>query len=211
MRRNSASSFTEPSGSLTRKTGFGFSSSDDDESDDQHTDFVREAEQRLHERARADHLGNQIERADDQGADRGGELDATAVELLVEGVGKREPAHSLERLGDHEQCHHPTREIADGVEESVVSVERDKAANSQERCGGEIVAGEGDSVDEPGNSAMCGIVAAGGLGLGAEVEADGEDDRDEQAEHADGDGGGAVDHIPSPLLAPSSSLLQRIM
>src|SRR5207253_1847554 len=108
-----------------------------------------EAEQRLDKRAGADHLGDEIEGADDECADGGGELDGARIEAAVEGVGEGESAEAFDGFGDDEECDDPAGKVADRVEKSVVSVPRDHAADSEEAGGGEVVAGEGDSVDEP--------------------------------------------------------------
>ena len=96
---------------------------------------VGKPEQRLHQRAGADHLRNQVENADDERADGGGQLDAAAVELGVEGVGEGEFAQALERLGDDKQRDHPSAKKSDGIKKSVVPVKRDHPANAEKRRG----------------------------------------------------------------------------
>ena len=108
------------------------------------------------------------------------------VEAGVERVGERELAEPLHRLGDDEQRDDPAGEVADRVQEAVVAVEGDHAADAEERRGREIVAGERDAVDEPGNLPVGGEVAGRRLGLLAEVEAEAERDGDERDEDDDG-------------------------
>ena len=121
----------------------------DDDADEQHADDVRQAEQRRDQRAGADHLRNQVEEADDQRADGRRQLDAARVVAAVEGVGEGEAAHPLQRLGDDEERDDPAGEVADRIQEAVVAVEGDHPADAEERRRGQVVAGEGDAVDEP--------------------------------------------------------------
>src|SRR5262249_36187991 len=122
----------------------------------------------------------------DERADGGGELDAAGVELGVEGVGEGVAAETLEGFGDDEQGDDPAGEVADGVEEAVVAVEGDHAADAEERCGGGGGAGEGNAVDEPVDAAAGSEESAGGAGLAAEVEAQPEGESNDQPEDGDG-------------------------
>ena len=92
------------------------------------------------------------------------------LKRAVERVGERELAEPLHRLGDDEQRDDPAGQVADRVQEAVVAVEGDHAADAEERRGREIVAGEGDAVDEPGNLPVGREIAGRRLGLLAEIK-----------------------------------------
>ena len=169
----------------------------DDDADQQHADDVRQAEQRRDQRAGADHLRNQVEEADDQRADGGRQLDAARVVAAVEGVGEGEAPHPLQRLGDDEERDDPAGEVADRIQEAVVAVEGDHPADAEERRRGQVVAGEGDAVDEPVNFAVRGVVAGRRRGAAAEPRREADDDEDEGDEDADGERGRRVDHRPA--------------
>src|SRR5690606_25962505 len=107
---------------------------------------------------------------------------------------ERELAEPLHRFSDDEERDDPAGEVADRVEEAVVAEEGDHAADAEERRGREVVAGEGDAVDEPGDLPVGGEVAGGVLGLAAEVKADAERDADHAEEDGDGEGRRFVVH-----------------
>src|SRR2546425_24299 len=78
------------------------------------------------------HLRDQIEQADQQRADRRGQLDAAGVELAVQRISEGVLAQPLDRFGDDEQRHDPAGEVADAVKKSVVAEERDHPADAEE-------------------------------------------------------------------------------
>ena len=176
---------------------------DDDHGDDHahedHTDRMRQAQQRHDQVARSDHLRNEIEDADDERRDRHRQFDAAAVEPAVEGVGEGELPKRLDRLGDHEQRHDPAGEKSDRIEKPVVAVEGDHPADAEERRRREVVAGEGNAVDEPVDLAVGGVVALGRLALAAEIERQPDDAEHKSGKDRDGGGGRFVEHRPEIL------------
>jgi hypothetical protein len=104
------------------------------------------------------------------------------VEAVVQRVGEGEPAEALQRLGDDEERHDPARQVADRVEESVVPIEGDHAADAEERRGRQVVAGEGHAVDEPVDLTVCREIALRGFRPGPEDEAE-----DQDGGHEDGE------------------------
>lgn len=80
--------------------------------------------------ASADYLRNQVAHGHDQGADRGHELNRLGVETDVKCVGEGVLIGLLERLGNHEQGYDPTGQVADGIQEPVVTQKGDHAANA---------------------------------------------------------------------------------
>jgi len=131
---------------------------------------VRQSEQRFDQNTGANHLGNQVEDRYDQRADGGRKLDALAVEFGVKGVGERVFSQALHGFGHHKECHHPTGQITDGIQEPIVTDGGDHAADSQERGSGKIVTGKGDTVDGPVNLATSGKVIRSRLGAAGEVK-----------------------------------------
>ncbi len=152
------------------------------------------AEEGLDECAGADHLGDEVEDGDDEGGDGGGEFDAAGVEAGVEGVGEGVFAEAFDGFSDDEESDDPSGEEADGVKETVIAVEGDHAADAEEGGGGEVIAGEGDAVDEPVDLPVGGEVALGGFGFASEVDGEAEDGADEGGEDEHGSEREGVDH-----------------
>mgnify|MGYP003348451526 CR=1 FL=1 len=73
--------------------------SEDDDADDEHAVLVVDSKQLFDERARADHLGDQIEDGDDERADGGGELDALG-QLVAQVVRVGDPIRLHVRVED---------------------------------------------------------------------------------------------------------------
>ena len=164
---------------------------DDDQrhrdADEDHPDRMGKAQQRHDQVAGAHHLRNEIEDAHDERRDRHRQLDATAVVFRVESIGKGELPQRLDRLGDHEQRHDPAGEKSDRVEEAVEAMEGDHPADAEEARRREVIAGEGDPVDEPVNLAVGGVVALGRLPLPPQPERQADDGKDETGEDRDRD------------------------
>src|SRR6185436_1656149 len=99
------------------------------------------------------------------------DLDSPAVELRIQRIGERVLPQPLDRLGDDEQRDDPTSEIADRVEKSIVPIERDHPADAEKTGRRQVIAGEGDSVDEPPDLPMRGEVSLRALGPSSEVKA----------------------------------------
>ena len=128
------------------------------------------SQQGLDQHASPNHLWNQVEQADRQGADAGGKLDSPRTEFRVECVGKREFPQSLDRFGDDEQGNDPTSQVTDRVEESIVSMKGDHSADAEERSCREIITGKRNSVYKPGDITVGGKVPLGCLGSTAKIE-----------------------------------------
>jgi len=171
---------------------------DDDHADHDHAPFIAQAEERADECAGTDHLGDQVKSADDERGDCGGQLDAAGVKAAVEGIGEGEAAQALDRLGDDEQRDDPAGEVADRVEETIVAVPGDHPADTQEAGGREIVAGEGDAVDEPVDLAVGGEKSPGGARFAAQPEAQGKHGADEEREDQHRGPGELVNHRSPP-------------
>ena len=143
---------------------------DHDRADDHHSRPVRQAEQRLDEHARPDHLRNQVKDGDDERGHGGGEFDASRVEAIVQSIGKGESAQSFERLRNHEQCDDPTREVTNRIEEAIVPVGRDHAADAEKGRGREVITGEGDAVYKPRHATTHSIISRRRASASAKIE-----------------------------------------
>ena len=140
---------------------------DDDVEDHQHADDddrgadrpgSLDAEQQRHERARADHLREQVEDRDHHGGRGGGGADRALPHPVGELVGHGVAAGVAQQLGDQQQRDQPGDEEPDRVEEAVVPAEGDGAGDAEERRGRHVVAGDGESVLEPAEVAAAGVV-----------------------------------------------------
>ena len=137
-----------------------------------HPHPVRQAQQGLHQHPGSHHLRNEVEQADRQRADPRRQLDPPRLKPRVESVGEGELPQPLHRLRDHEQCHHPARQVANRVQESVVAIEGDHPADPEERRRREVVTREGNPVHKPRNLPVSGEVALRRLGATAQVKTD---------------------------------------
>ena len=120
-----------------------------------------DAEQQRDQRARADHLGQQVEDRDDDGRRRGGGADRALPHPVGELVGHRVAAGVAQQLGDQQQRDQPGDQEADRVEEAVVAGERDGAGDAEERRGRHVVAADGEAVLEAAEGAAAGVVVGG--------------------------------------------------
>ena len=123
-------------------------------------------------------------------------------------VGKGEFAQPFDRLGNHKQSDDPARQVADGIEESVITVKGDHAANAQKGRGGQIIAGKGHAIDEPGNLAVRREVSLRRLGAAAQIKAQQQRGADKQEEDDDSQYGRFVDHRPDSSSSPSGPHIQ---
>ena len=169
-----------------------------------------DAEQQRDQRARADHLGEQVE--DRHGDRRDGGRGAHRGLPHPEGqhVGHGEPAGVAQQLGDQQQGDQPRDEEADRVEEAVVAVEGDDAGDAEEGRGRHVVAADRHAVLESGERAAAGVEVGGGAVLPAGPEGDAERDDDEDEEQRDrdaplgsgGDRGGHAHDRPPRSISP---------
>ena len=88
--------------------------------------FAVDAEQQRDERAGADHLREQVEDRHDDGRGGGGGAHRALPHPVGQLVGHRVAAGVAQQLGDQQQRDQPGDQEADGVEEAVVAVERDR-------------------------------------------------------------------------------------
>ena len=101
-------------------------------------------------------------------------------------VGHGEFARVAHEFGDDEQSDEPGDEEADRVEESVVAVDGDGAADAEEGCGREVVTGDGEAVLRAGELGAAGVEVAGLL-LAAAGDAHHDEHRDDNEGDEDGD------------------------
>jgi len=87
-----------------------------------------------------------------------------------------------QQLGDQQQGHQPGDQEADGVEETVVTEDRDGASDAQERGRGQVVAGYRDPVLRPGERSARRVVVGGSLGAVRSTEHDHQGDQHEEDE-----------------------------
>jgi hypothetical protein len=141
-----------------------------------------DAEQQVHQGARAGHLRQQVEERDGERRDRRRGPHRALPQPEAEDVREREPAGVPQQLGHQQQRHQPGDEEADRVEEAVVAVDGDRARDAEEARGGQVVAGDRDAVLAAVEGAAGGVVVGGGAVVARRPEDDAEGDEDEQAE-----------------------------
>src|SRR5262249_14346142 len=140
-------------------------------------------DEQTHERARANHLRDHVEEADRERGEGGYSADATPLEAEREHVGHRELPSIAERFG-HKQKHGEIRdEPAARVHEAVVAVARDEPGDAEERRRGHVVAGDGPTILEAGQSAPGAIELGSRLRPAARPSGDAERRADEREEH----------------------------
>ncbi len=141
-----------------------------------------DAQQQGDQRARADHLGEQVEDRDHDGGDAGRGAHRPLAHPEGQHVGHRVAAGVAQRFGDQQQGDQPGHQEADGVEEAVVAEQRDGAGDAEEGRGGHVVAGDGQAVLEAGEAPAAGVEVGGVLGLAAGPDRDAQGGEDEEAE-----------------------------
>ena len=157
-----------------------------DDADDDDGDMVGEAEEELDEKSGADHLGDEVEDYDGEGADGGSGADGALAKAKGDDVCEGVLAEVAQRFGDEEHDNGPAHEEADGVDESVEALERDHANDAEEAGGAHVVAGEGEAVLQAGDAATGGVEGGGGLGAPRRIPGDGEGDDGEKNEEENG-------------------------
>ena len=159
-----------------------------DHQDADHDDGVDvfQTEQQLDQLAGADHLGDQVERHDDQRAGGGQRADRRLLEPVRGHVGEGVLAEVAELLRDQEQDDRPADQEADRVDQPVEARGIDQRRDAEERCGRHIVAGDRQTVLEAGDAAAGGVEVLRRLGLGRGPVGDAQRSRHEDQEHDDG-------------------------
>ena len=188
----------------------------DDGDDDGLPGLAGDVEQQGDEAACAGHLGEQVEERHGQGGRGGRGADRALAHLERQHVAHRVLAGVPQELGDQQQRHQPRDEEADGVEETVVAVDRDRAGDAEERRGREVVAGDRDAVLRAGEAAARGVEVGRPAG-GALADADHDRERDDHEQPEDRqvedrvaalDPGGD-DHLTSPSVRRPVSMSPR--
>ncbi len=153
-----------------------------------------QSEQWCHQHPGADHLRNQVKERNGQRTDGGHQLNTLGIKLGVQRVREGVLTQTFHRLGHHKQGNDPTGKITDGIEESIVPHRGDQSANSEERCGGEIVAGKSNAVHEPVNVSAGGEVALSRFGFAGEIERHAEHKADKGEKNGNRNGVGDIVH-----------------
>ena len=164
---------------------------------DQHGEREVDADERLDEHARADHLRDEIEGRDAQRADRRRDAGRAFAQAERQDVGDRVLAGVSHPLGEQEHHGEERDEETDGVQEAVEAEDEDETSDAEEGRGGEVVAGDREAVLQAADRTAGGPEDVGaGHALGRPVrddERDREDDREDD-ERFDVDVGGDDRH-----------------
>ena len=131
---------------------------------------ILQTQQRLDQSPCSDHLRDQVNQADDQGAQASRRANPRGLKFAGQGIGKRVLTKPLERFGDNQQGHQPTGEVSDRIEKTVESIEGDHAADAQEGRRRKVVSSKRDPVDKPRYFAAGGKVPRARFGLGTQIE-----------------------------------------
>ena len=145
-----------------------------------------DAQQQGHQRARADHLGQQVEDRHDHGRDTRGSAHRALMHPERQRVGHRVLAGVAQQLGDQQQGDQPGDQEADGVQEPVVARQRDDAGDAEERRRRHVVTPDRDAVLDSGEAATAGVEVGGRLGVLAGPQGDRKGQHDERDEQQDG-------------------------
>ena len=141
--------------------GRGDHAAEDDVAEHEHAgddDREREvdADERLDEHARADHLRDEVEGRDGERPEGRGGPRRALVEAERQDVGDRVAAGVAHPLGEQEQHGEERDEEADGVEHAVEAEQEDQAGDAEERRGRHVVAGDREAVLHAGDAAAGG-------------------------------------------------------
>ena len=154
-----------------------------EEAGEDHREREVDADQRLDQHARADHLRDQVEGDDGERPDRRRGARRPLAQPEGEHVGDRVLAGVAHALGQQEHHGQEGDEEPDRVQEPVEPVEEDQAGDAEERRRRQVVAGDRQAVLRAGDLAAGGVEADGaGRALGRPVgdaERDREDDRED--------------------------------
>ena len=162
------------------------------------------AGQRLDQRARADHLRDEVDQDDRQRAGRGDDPRGALAQAEGQHVGERVLARVAHALGEEQQHRDERDDRGHQADEGVDAEQEDQAGEAEEGRGGHVVARDRPAVLEAGDAAAGGVeVGCAARALGGPVgdaEGDGEDDA-EDGERQDLEVGGEDDHRASPAVA----------
>ncbi len=103
-------------------------------------------QQQSDQRARADHLGNHVEDADSDRAERGHRAHGPRTKPISQHVGHRIFPGIAQRFSNDQEHSQVCNQPPDGIHESVVALERDDARDAQERRGAHVIAGDRKTV-----------------------------------------------------------------
>src|SRR5271156_3943729 len=141
---------------------------------------ARTFQQQGDQRSGPDHLRDHIKRADSYGTERSHGAYRARMQAISKHVRHGVFASIAERLGDDEQNGEVSDQKADGVHESVVAKEGDEAGDAQERCGGHVITGDGDTVLPRADAAIGREIGSGGAGKPRGPGSDSQSDGDER-------------------------------
>ena len=169
--------------------------------DDDHGRGERDAGQRLDQRARADHLRDEVDQHDRERAGGGDDPRGALAQAERQHVGERELAGVAHPLGEEQQHRDEGDDRRHQADEGVDAEQEDEAGEAEERRGRHVVAGDRPAVLEAGDAAAGGVEVRGAAGaLGGPVgdaERDGEDDAEDR-QRQDLQVGGEDDHRAPP-------------
>ena len=157
-----------------------------DRADENLGDHVVEAEENLDQLTGADHLGDHVERHDDQRADGREGAQWRLGEAVRSDVGEGELAEVAQAFRHQEGDDGPADQPADREDQAVEAVGEHQAGNAEERGRRHVVAGDREAVLEAGDAAAGGVEVGRGLGLRGRPLGDPEGGEDEDGEHDDG-------------------------
>ncbi len=156
--------------------------------DDDFRHPVLQAEQQLDQLARADHLHDQIEDHDDERRAGRQQADRRLLEAVGDHIDERELAEIAQGFGEQEHHERPADQKADRIDQAVEAEHEHHAGETQERCRGHVVPGDGEPVLKAGDAAARAVEVLGRAGPARCPARDAERDEHEQQEHADRDG-----------------------
>ncbi len=129
----------------------------DDGDDDRLAGLAVDVEQQRDKSTGTGHLGQQVEQRDGQRGQRRGHPHRPLLEPEAQHVGHRETAGVAQEFGDEQQRDEPGDEEADRVQEAVVAVDGDGTGDTEERCGRQVVTGDGEAVLRAGELPATGV------------------------------------------------------
>ncbi len=142
-----------------------------------------DVEQQRHQTAGTGDLGHHVDDRDGQCRGGGRGPHRTLAHPEAEHIAHGEAAGVAGALCDQQQVDQPGDQEADGVQEAVIAVDRDRPGDAQEGRGGQVVTGERDAVLHAAERAARDEVVAGGAPVAHPVH-DEQRDQHEHREHA---------------------------
>ena len=128
-----------------------------DTNDDGLPEEVVDVEQDRDQGAGAGHLRDEVEQRDEERRNSGGHADRLLLETEAQHISHGEATHVTQRLSHEHERHEPCDEEAHGVQEAVVTGERDGADDTKEGRGGQVVTGDGEAVLAAREGAATGV------------------------------------------------------